>query len=208
MTPTNGAASFATPSAKMPTTAILRLHLRRRLPNKPCHNPRSSPPVQLLSPNQLLHALPLRLTRRHPLHRPSCRQDPHPPIFLPAPRSPHVSPRCFSSCPTKGLPIGHTTTRLESTLTNSIRSVDSKTLTNALSSLVATLRKNRGRGPLALHHSQLNGSGNRARLTCHHHRFVGAITSVRNRSSCVSRRRISVIRLPSTSTSLGLVLAL
>ena len=39
-------------------------------------------------------------------------------------------------------------------------------------------------------------------------RRAGASTSVRSKSPCVSRRRISLLRFPSISTSLGRVLAL
>jgi hypothetical protein len=38
--------------------------------------------------------------------------------------------------------------------------------------------------------------------------FLGAITSVRSKSSCVSRRRMSLVRVPSISTSLARVRAL
>lgn len=45
-------------------------------------------------------------------------------------------------------------------------------------------------------------------VTNHRSRFLGARTSVRSKSSCVSLRRMSFVRAPSISTSLGRVRAL
>jgi|GEM_PF-6969542 hypothetical protein len=102
----------------------------------------------------------------------------------------------FSDGPVAALPA---TTHLKSTRTESPTTVDSKVLTEILSSLESTLTKCLGEGYKTLSWSP---------VTNHRSRFLGARTSVRSKSSCVSRRRMSFVRVPSISTSLGRVRAL
>jgi len=59
--------------------------------------------------------------------------------------------------------------------------------------------KNLGWSPATCHQSP---------VTNHVPRFLSARTSVRSKSSCVSRRRMSFVRVPSISTSLARVRAL